>query len=148
MIYFDASALVKLVRAEEFSPALQAWIEQRADELQVTSALSRAEVLRAVRRANHTGSGELIDPAALDVELAAAAEVLAAVGQITVDDRVLDRAGAIDSPMIRTLDAVHLASAAEFELSELVLVTYDRRLAVVAENLGIKVVAPGPVSAG
>lgn len=142
MIYLDSSALVKLVRAEDCSEALQSWIDQRAEELLVTSALARAEVQRAIRRNNHTNSGALIDPEALAAELAGAAEVFHSVAQIVIDDAILDRAGGLGSPRIRTLDAIHLASAAEFATSELEFVTYDRRLAAVAQGIGIAVTAP------
>lgn len=127
MIYLDSSALVKLVRVEDGSAALQAWLDERADELQVTSALARAEVMRAIRRNNHTGAGEVIDQEAFEAELGMAREVLAAVAQIAVDGEILDRAGEAMPPAIRTLDAIHSASAAEFEPSEIELVSYDQR---------------------
>lgn len=143
MIYLDSCALVKLIRAEDGSSALQEWLDERADELMVTSELSRAEVLRTVRRNNHRDTGELIDPAALNDELSEAAEVLAAVTQLAVDSEVLDRAGALTAPMIRTLDAIHLVSAAHWDPSDVELVTYDRRLATAAADAGMTVIAPG-----
>lgn len=142
MIYLDSCALVKLVRVEDGSAALQAWLDDRADELQVTSALARAEIMRAVRRNNHTDAGEVIDREAFEAELGVAAEVLAAVAQIAVDGEVLDRAGEVTSPAIRTLDAIHLVSAAEFEPSEIEFVSYDERLATAARAAGMIVVAP------
>ncbi len=102
MIYLDSCALVKLVRTEDGSGALQEWLDERCDELTVTSALSRAEVLRTIHRNNHRETGELIDRAALAEELAEATEVLASVAQVAVDSDILDRAGALTSPMIRT----------------------------------------------
>ncbi|MGH3824428.1 MAG: type II toxin-antitoxin system VapC family toxin [Pseudonocardiaceae bacterium] len=143
MIYLDSSALVKLVRAEDCSAALQSWIDQRADTLLVTSALARAEVPRAIRRNNHTDSGALIDPQALQAELAQAAAILDSLAHIAVDDTILDRAGDLAAPRIRTLDAIHLASAAEFDTSELEFVTYDHQLAAQARSIGITAIAPG-----
>lgn len=142
MIYLDSCALVKLVRTEDGSGVLQEWLDERRDELAVTSALSRAEVLRTIRRNNHRENGELIDPAALADELAEAAEVLAAVAQVAVNFDILDRAGALTASMIRTLDAIHLVSAAEWDPSDVELVTYDRRLAAAAADAGMTVVAP------
>ena len=142
MIYLDSWALVKLVRTEDGSGALQEWLDERRDQLAVTSALSRAEVLRTIRRNNHRENGELIDPTALADELAEAAEVLAAVAQVAVDSDILDRAGALTAPMIRTLDAIHLVSAAEWDPSDVELVTYDRRLAAAAADAGMTVIAP------
>ncbi|MGH4013611.1 MAG: type II toxin-antitoxin system VapC family toxin [Pseudonocardiaceae bacterium] len=147
MIYLDSCALVKLVRAEDGSSALQEWLDERADELIVTSELSRAEVLRTVRRNNHRDTGELIDPAAVAEELSEAAEVLTAVAQIAVDSDILDRAGAVTAPMIRTLDAIHLVSAAHWDPSDVELVTYDHRLAAAAADAGMTVVAPGDPAA-
>lgn len=142
MIYLDSSALIKLVRTEDSSDALQSWIDQRAEELLVTSALTRTEVPRAIRRNNHTDSGALIDQQALEAELTQAASILASIAHIAIDGAILDRAGDLTSPMIRSLDAIHLASAAEFDTSELEFVTYDHRLAAQAEGLGIAVIAP------
>jgi uncharacterized protein len=142
VIYLASCALVKLVRTEDGSSALQEWLDERSDELAVTSALSRAEVLRTIRRNNHRDTGELIDPTALTEELAEAADVLAAVAQVAVDSDILDRAGALTAPMIRTLDAIHLVSAAEWDPSDVELVTYDRRLAAAATDAGMTVVAP------
>lgn len=134
--------MVKLVRAEDCSNALQSWIDQRAEDVLVTSALARAEVQRAIRRNNHTDSGVLIDPEALETELASATEVFESVAQLVIDDAILDRAGSLKSPLIRTLDAIHLASAAEFDTSDLEFVTYDRRLAAAADSLGFTATAP------
>jgi len=134
--------VVKLVRAEDCSNALQSWIDQRAEDVLVTSALARAEVQRAIRRNNHTDSGVLIDPEALETELASATEVFESVAQLVIDDAILDRAGSLKSPLIRTLDAIHLASAAEFDTSDLEFVTYDRRLAAAADSLGFTATAP------
>jgi len=142
VIYLDSSALVKLVRLEDGSNALQEWLDERADELQVTSELARAEVVRAIRRAAHTDRGEVIDSAALTEQLGEAADVLAAVAQVVVDRDVLDRAGELSSPVIRTLDAIHLAAAAGWDLPDVQFVTYDLRLATAARGAGMAVTAP------
>ncbi|HEY2762778.1 MAG TPA: type II toxin-antitoxin system VapC family toxin [Pseudonocardiaceae bacterium] len=142
MIYLDSCTLLKLIRTEDGSAALQQWLDERGDELMVTSELSRTEVLRAIRRNNHRDTGELIDAAALAEELTEATEVLAAVAQLAVDSDILDDAGALTAPMIMTLDAIHLVSAAEWDPSKVELVTYDRRLSAGATDSGLTVVAP------
>jgi uncharacterized protein len=142
VIYLDSSALVKLVRLEGGSGALQEWLDERADELQVTSELARTEVVRAIHRAAHTDRGELIDGAALTEQLGEAADVLAAVAQIAIDQDVLDRAGELSSPMTRTLDAIHLVSAAGWDSPDVQFVTYDQRLATEARDAGMIVAAP------
>lgn len=142
MIYLDSCALVKLIRVEDESAALQIWLDERADELAVTSELARAEVLRVVRRNNHTDQGVLIDAGELAAELGEAADVLIAVAQVPVDSDVLQRAGALELPMVRTLDAIHLVSAQGWAAAGTEFVTYDRRLAAAARDAGLTVVSP------
>ena len=117
-------------------------IPATSDEQRATSELARAEVVRAIRRAAHTDRGELIDSAALTELLGEAADVLAAVAQVVVDRDVLDRAGELSSPVIRTLDAIHLASAAGWDLPDVQFVTYNLRLATAARGAGMAVTAP------
>jgi predicted nucleic acid-binding protein len=142
VIYLESGALVKLIREEDESAALQAWLDERADEVMVTSELARAEVLRVTRRNNHTERGELIDAGKLSADLDEAAAVLEAVTQVVVDRKVLDRAGALEAPMVRTLDAIHLATALDLEASAIEFVTYDRRLATLAQAVGFEVASP------
>ena len=142
MIYLDSCALVKLIREEDESPALQAWLDERADEVVITSELARAEVLRVARRNNHTERGELIDARKLSADLDEAAAVLEALTQVVVDRKVLDRAGALEAPMVRTLDAIHLATALDLQASAIEFVTYDRRLAPLAQAVGFQVASP------
>lgn len=140
MIYLDSCALVKLIREEDESEALQAWLDQRPDEPAVTSELAHAEVLRVVRRNNHTDQGVLVDAGELAADLAAAGVVLGAMGHIRLDFDVLERAGALEAPMVRTLDAIHLVSALGLEPTD--VVTYDRRLGALARDAGLPVVSP------
>lgn len=142
MIYLDSCALVKLIREEDESAALQAWLDERADEMMVTSELVRAEVLRVIRRNNHSEQGELIDARKLSADLDEAAAVLEAVTQLVVDRKVLDRAGALEAPMVRTLDAIHLATALDLQASTIEFATYDRRLAAVVRQAGLVAVSP------
>ena len=60
---------------------------------------------------------------------------------VDVGDRVLRRAAALASREIRTLDAVHLATALYIDADE--LVAYDRRLLGAAEAQGLSTVSPG-----
>jgi uncharacterized protein len=143
VIYLDSCALVKLIREEDESAALQAWLDERADEVAVTSELARAEVLRVIRRNNHSERGELIDAGKLSADLDEAAAVLEAVTQVVVDREVLDRAGALEAPMVRTLDAIHLATALDLRASTMEFVTYDRRLAAAVRQAGLVAVSPG-----
>lgn len=143
MIYLDSSALVKLVLEEEHSDALQRWLDERPDEQHVTSALARAELLRAVRRNNDSEAGGPSDADGLEAELSEAAEVLGSVMQLAVDDAVLDRAAGFTAPQLPSAAAIHLSSAAEFDASGVVLVTYDQALVAAAREAELAVVTPG-----
>lgn len=79
------------------------------------------------------------DPAH-DRELSA---VWAGISLIPLDQSVVDRACVIDPPQLRTLDAIHLASAAELGTDLKAFVTYDGRLAAAARSAGLPVVRPG-----
>ena len=127
----DSSALVKLVQREAESDLLRRFLRRhRADQL-VTSALARVEVVRAVL----TGG-----PAAL----AQARRQLSRLDQILLSTEALDRA-ATSAPhgQLRTLDAVHLAAAQVVGADLRAVVTYDRRMADAAQDLGLVVETPG-----
>ena len=129
-VYLDASALVKLVVAEPESEALRRFLKRRPDR--VTSALARVEVLRAVR-----AQGEAAMKRAL--------RVLARVRLLRVDDGVLEAAASLDPRVLRSLDAIHIASARELGSDLDTLVTYDRRMSEATLMLGMSVRAPGTV---
>jgi uncharacterized protein len=130
MIYLDSSALVKLAHAESHSQALAEWLAARSGRLVVSSALAGAEMTRALRRS---------DPEALPQ----VPHVLARLFLIPVDDRVLGLAGALPDPLLRTLDAIHLATARLLAAPGLSFVTYDRRLRTAATVLDLDASAPG-----
>lgn len=144
MIYLDSCALVKLVREEDESAALRAFLDARQDVDHVTSELAHAEVLRAVRRANHDDHGRLlVAEGTFAQELQDAADVLDAASQVVLDTEVLDQAGAIQAPFVKTLDAIHLASAVMVGPALMYFVTYDNGLRRAAEEVELPVAAPG-----
>ncbi len=130
MIYLDSSALMKLVRREAETDALHEWLQARRDQPAVSSELGRVEVLRAARRAS--------GPA-----LTEARAVVGDLDLIPLDRAVQDVASDIGDPMLRTLDALHLASALLLGDALTAFVSYDHRLANGAHAAGIAVVAPG-----
>lgn len=125
--YLDSSAIVKLVVKEPESAALGRYLRRRRPY--ASSALARAEVARAVML-----EGEDVQRRGL--------QVLRRIDLIRVSDRVLAEAGALLPPEIRTLDAVHLATATLLGESLSVVVTYDSRMSAAAEALGVNVAAP------
>ncbi|HZJ51040.1 MAG TPA: type II toxin-antitoxin system VapC family toxin [Actinomycetota bacterium] len=129
-MYLDASALVKLAAREPESDALVGWLTTVIDA-RVSSALSLVEVPRALRRADpHRHLLERAD------------RVLRAVEMIDIDSEILEMAAAIEPRGLRSLDAIHLATAMLLGPREMVLVTYDARLADAARAAGFEVEAP------
>ena len=131
MIYVDTAALVKLICHEAESDALVDWIADHADELLISSAIAEVEVPRAVRR---------VEPALL----ANVSGVLGRIAVYEIDEVVRTTAAAYEETGLRSLDAIHLATADAVLGEDLTaFVTYDRRLLATAEKLGLPVVSPG-----
>ena len=134
LFYADTSALVKLVREEPESEALRTYL---ADDELICCELALAEVPRAIRRA--TADDSRLDQALL---LERAQDLLDALALLLLDAGLLELAGSLAEPALRTLDAIHVASA--LELSPLdSFVSYDERQAAAARLAGLRTVAPG-----
>lgn len=131
--YVDASALVKLVLREPESGALHAYLMARPGAM--TSRIATVEVPRAIGRAMGTST-----EAPHDDSLVAVWE---RVDVIELDAAIADSAAHMTPWTIRSLDAIHLASALAVadELGD--FVTYDRRLAEAAATAGLAVRSPG-----
>ncbi|MPZ64220.1 MAG: PIN domain-containing protein [Pseudonocardiaceae bacterium] len=129
MIYLDSSAVVKLVHEEPESVDLESWLSGD-DRPLVTSVLTEIEVERALRRS---------DPDALPL----VAEVIDGLYRFDIDPAVRRTAARFAEPTLRTLDAVHLATALEFGADLDAFVCYDRRLLDAAIAEGIAVSSPG-----
>ncbi|MFI6040451.1 type II toxin-antitoxin system VapC family toxin [Nocardia sp. NPDC051321] len=129
MLYLDTSALVKLVHLETESAALMNWLDDRPEVPWVASALVEVELVRAVRVA---------EPADL-IHIPA---VLSRVDRLDMDGIVRSNAAAISPATIRSLDALHLATALELATDLTAVVTYDKRLGEAAEAAGLTWVAP------
>jgi predicted nucleic acid-binding protein len=126
--YVDSSALVKLAVREPESDALRRYLRRRRPL--VASALARTEVARALLP---------LGP----VAVRRGADVLARIDLIRLNDRVLTAAGAMQPEALRSLDAIHLATAQQLGDDLAGLVTYDDRTALAAEALGYAVARPG-----
>jgi predicted nucleic acid-binding protein len=134
LVYADASALVKLLREERESAALRAFLD--GVDL-ISSELVLAEIPRAVRRAA-AGDPSLV----LDPMLERAAELIEALALRPLDTALLLSAGALAESALRTLDAIHLASAVRLTPID-AFVTYDERQAAVARMAGLRTISPG-----
>jgi uncharacterized protein len=142
VIYFDTCALLKLIRADEDSEALGAFIDSRPDTRWFSSELARAELVRTVRRVNHDHRGQLVDVDRLRAELGYVESLWERLDLIAVSTRVLNEAAAIEQPFLRTLDAIHLAAAASMRRSLSAFVTYDKKLAAAAQGERLPVLSP------
>jgi uncharacterized protein len=146
VIYFDTCALLKLIRTDSQTAALSAFIDARPGTRWFASEVARTELVRTIRRINHDDRGRLIDNARLSAELSYAERLCAQIDLIAVSTRVLSEAAAIEQPFLRTLDAIHLAAATSLRAGLSAFVTYDKRLAGAAHELGLPVLSPTFVS--
>ncbi len=125
--YLDTSALVKLVIEETETTVLRGWLNE-ADRVPFSCDLTRTELLRAVRRATPE-------------HVVQARAVLDSITLVQLPTSTFEEASRLE-PMLRSLDAVHLAAALELGDELDAIVTYDDRLASAAQNNGIVVIAP------
>jgi len=134
-VYLDTSALLKLIVKEPESSALETYLGGFQSDRRFTAALARAELVRAVARRESTASVEH------------ARRVLGRLDLVPLTNRLLDAAAAMTPQALRTLDAIHLATAMTAPDLRAV-VTYDRRLADAAAAHGIPAVNPGVSTTG
>ena len=125
--YLDSSAIVKLAVRDPESLALRRYLRRR--QPLVSSALARTEVLRALLPVG-------------DEAVARGRNVLQRLDLVRVSDRILDAAGVLLPPELRSLDAIHLATARELGGDLGALVTYDDRMTAAAKRLGYRIVQP------
>ncbi len=130
MIYLDSSALMKMVRREDETVALGEWLARRTEQQVVSSELARVEVLRAARRVGGPAMAE-------------ARAVVADLDLIPLDHAVQDVACDIGGLALRTLEALHLASALLLGAQLTAFIAYDHRLADAARAAGLTVATPG-----
>jgi predicted nucleic acid-binding protein len=124
--YVDASALVKLALDEPDGLAMRRWYHEH--ERVASSRVAVIETRRAVRR-------KVDDPAHVEA-------ILDSIEVLEVSPAIADRASSIDPASLRTLDAIHLASALALGVEVDAFVTYDDRLADAARAVGLPVVRP------
>ena len=129
-LYLDSSALVKLVQREAESEALRGYLRSHRGDERVASELVRVEVVRSV-----LGGG----PAAV----AHARRQLARLYLVVMDRDVLDRAATLaPATLLRSLDAIHLATAQLLGAELRAVLTYDVRMAAASTAFGLVVASP------
>ena len=127
LTYIDSSALVKAVLLEPESDDLLRHFRQTRPSL-IASSLLKVETTRAIRQ---------VEPTKGLAELNSALEEIVLVA---VTETILRRAANLE-PALRSLDAVHLATA--LDVGAEAMIVYDRRLADAARGYGLTVLSPG-----
>lgn len=125
--YLDSSAIVKLVVEEPESSVLRDSLREWSGY--ASSIVARVEVIRAAA----TRDRATADAARLRLELFLL---------MPLDDAVAAAAAEIQPLTIRSLDAIHLASATSLDEDLGVLITYDRRMVGAARAAGLPVASP------
>jgi len=129
LYYAGTSAVIKLLAEESHSKAFAAFYDSHADAEWVSSALLRIEITRAVAR---------VMPALLPD----ARDLLTAFSYIAIDDDIVEAAMNEPDRSLRSLDAIHLATARILGPDLDALVTYHSRLAAAAGDAGLVIVTP------
>ncbi len=137
-LYVDTSALVKLVVREAESDALEEELGRWSDL--ATSTITSIEFFRAVARARADSTAVVADEETV-------VGVLASVAEIPLDDDVRATAASLTPTELRTLDAIHLASALALGDDLGAVVTYDSRMQAAVLASGLSLIAPEPVPA-
>ena len=125
--YIDTSALAKLVIPEAESAGLVRHLAGM--EFQVASSIAIVELGRSLGRRP-------------DISPSRAFELLDRLMLIEADRRILERAAGLAPAALRSLDAIHLATAIDVRDAIDAVITYDSRLAAAARVHGFTVIAP------
>jgi predicted nucleic acid-binding protein len=128
--YFDSSALVKMFSSENHSVEFQNFFltQSKAQSKLFSSALSKVEIFRSLQRQEKDVS--LVD------------EFLKSLSLLRLSDSVISLAQIV-APGLRSLDAIHLATALQLRPLDLTFVTYDKPLAKAAKEAGLPCISPG-----
>lgn len=129
MIYYDSSALLKLLFEESESSALQEWVSDHATVPGLSSELVKVEVVRAVRR---------LDRSVVPV----ARSLVAQLDLIPMTTGLVEEAADVGDPLLPSLDALHLASAMSVRSELTAFVAYDARLMIAARSVGLPIITP------
>jgi predicted nucleic acid-binding protein len=133
-LYIDSSAAVKLGAAETESPALSDFFGKIASEHGtvhlVSSELIVVEVFRALRRALPDGTMR-------------AREVCNKINTKPINSEMIRFAAFLEPSPLRSLDAIHLATALSLGESIQSVVTYDERMILACGQLGLDATSPG-----
>jgi len=127
VIYLDTSAAFKVLTDEPERGSLVEFLDANAGEALVSSVVAEIEMFRS---AHWLGiPAELVE------------QVLSRLSLVELTSDIRERAGLLPDPNLRSVDAIHIATALDTGIAT--VVTYDQRQAVAAVGFGLKVVRPG-----
>jgi predicted nucleic acid-binding protein len=128
LIYLDASALITLLAGRQYAPELRRFLAGRPGTPMGTSTIGFVETVRALDRIGDY-------PHVMR-------DLVQNFTEILVTEEVRDGAALLPAG-VRTLDAVHIASAQVVGSSLNTLISYDNRTLDVARSVGLPTAAPG-----
>jgi uncharacterized protein len=129
LIYLDTSAFIKLVKHEAESTAMSEYLRKSTEQVLASSQLLAVEARRSILR----GAPKQLPRVDL---------MLDRVVQIAISGAVIEAASQLPDPMLRSLDAIHLATALLIREDIDVLLSYDERLVAAATAHGIQTAGP------
>jgi len=129
LLYLDSSALVKLILPEPESETLIEFLSEFPGL--ISSEIARVEVVRATRRVSRASN-----------VMKRAERVLESVHLLRVDPKIVLTASQLNPPSLRTVDAIHLASALELPSDLTSFVAYDKALQSAAAAYGLRLKTP------
>lgn len=125
--YLDASAAAKLLVEEMETEALAAFLDaSRTEHDLVSSALLETELRRLAVR--------------LDLDQSIVTDLLARIDLVDPPRSLFHESGLLPGLQLRSLDALHLATALRVDADA--LLAYDARLLDAARSVGLSVVSP------
>jgi uncharacterized protein len=132
--YVDTSVLLRIVLGEP--KPLREWGKI---ESALSSELIRVEALRSIDRARVLLR---LDDTDVAERRAGVLELLSGFRLARIDRRVIERAADPFPTLLRTLDAIHLATADLIRRTtkDLVFATHDRELGTAARAIGLRVI--------
>lgn len=130
MNYLDSSAVLKLLFDEPESGALADWVHAEHGAGLVSSELAKLEVIRASWRLRPES-------------VSAARTLMSQLDLVPLTSGLIEEATMIADPLLRSLDAIHLASALSVRTELTALVAYDHRLLAAAASAGLPTLHPG-----
>lgn len=131
----DTSALTKLLISEPETTELRTWLTAQSGQGEdaATSTLGRVELMRVVARYGQPGQTER------------ARYLLDGRDILPLTEPVIGLAETIGPATLRSLDAIHLAAAAQIKRELTAFVTYDHRLLSGCREVGFVTASPGAV---